>query len=58
MRLSSCLMAKWRLSFANHLYTSAAGEMFVVRKGVKHKPVAESECKLTLVEPCFRGASL
>ncbi len=28
-----------------------AGEMFVVPKGVEHKPVAEGECKLMLVEP-------
>jgi mannose-6-phosphate isomerase-like protein (cupin superfamily) len=28
-----------------------AGEMFVVPKGVEHKPVAESECKMLLVEP-------
>jgi mannose-6-phosphate isomerase-like protein (cupin superfamily) len=27
------------------------GEMFVVPKGVEHKPVAESECHLMLVEP-------
>ena len=28
-----------------------AGEMFVVPKGVEHKPVAERECQLLLVEP-------
>lgn len=28
-----------------------AGEMFVVPKGVEHKPVAGSECKVMLVEP-------
>jgi mannose-6-phosphate isomerase-like protein (cupin superfamily) len=28
-----------------------AGEMFVVTRGVEHKPVAESECKILLVEP-------
>ena len=28
-----------------------AGEMFVVPKGVEHKPVAESECQLLLIEP-------
>jgi mannose-6-phosphate isomerase-like protein (cupin superfamily) len=27
------------------------GEMYVVPKGVEHKPVAESECQLLLVEP-------
>ena len=29
----------------------AAGEMFVVPKGVEHKPVADSECHVLLVEP-------
>jgi mannose-6-phosphate isomerase-like protein (cupin superfamily) len=28
-----------------------AGEMFVVPKGVEHKPVAEHECRIMLVEP-------
>ena len=27
------------------------GEMFVVQKGVEHKPSAEMECKIMLVEP-------
>lgn len=29
-----------------------AGEMFVVPKGVEHKPRADAECKIMLVEPC------
>ena len=28
------------------------GEMFVVPKGVEHKPAANRECKIMLVEPC------
>lgn len=28
-----------------------AGEMFVVPKGLEHKPVAEQECHVMLVEP-------
>jgi mannose-6-phosphate isomerase-like protein (cupin superfamily) len=28
-----------------------SGEMFVVPRGVEHKPVAEAECKILLVEP-------
>lgn len=28
-----------------------SGEMFVVPKGVEHKPFAEEECKIMLVEP-------
>src|SRR5215468_12335261 len=28
-----------------------AGEMFVVPRGVEHRPVAENECEILLVEP-------
>ena len=28
-----------------------AGEMYVVPKGVEHRPFAKSECKMMLVEP-------
>jgi len=28
-----------------------SGEMFVVPKGMEHKPIAEDECKVMLVEP-------
>ncbi|MGH8225948.1 MAG: cupin domain-containing protein [Gammaproteobacteria bacterium] len=28
-----------------------AGEMFVVPRGVEHKPVAATECRLLLIEP-------
>ena len=28
-----------------------AGEMFVIPKGVEHKPLAENECHLMLIEP-------
>jgi mannose-6-phosphate isomerase-like protein (cupin superfamily) len=28
-----------------------AGEMFVVSKGLEHKPHAEKECKIMLIEP-------
>jgi len=31
--------------------TIQAGEMYVVPKGVEHKPYAESEVKLLLIEP-------
>jgi len=29
----------------------SAGEMYVIPKGVEHKPYAEKECKIMLVEP-------
>jgi len=28
-----------------------AGEMFVVPRGVEHKPIAENECQVLLIEP-------
>ena len=27
------------------------GEMYIVQKGVEHKPYAENECKILLIEP-------
>lgn len=35
--------------------TLESGEMYVVPKGVEHKPVAQDECQIMLVEP--RGVS-
>ncbi|KAB2330709.1 cupin domain-containing protein [Bacillus mesophilum] len=29
----------------------SAGEMYIVPKGVEHKPYAETECQVMLVEP-------
>ena len=37
--------------FRDGKVTLSAGEMFVVPKGVEHKPRAANECKLMLVEP-------
>jgi mannose-6-phosphate isomerase-like protein (cupin superfamily) len=40
-----------RIDFRNGAVELSAGEMFVVPKGVEHKPCAEKEVKLLLVEP-------
>jgi len=40
-----------RIDFRNGAVQIAAGEMFVVPKGVEHKPSAEREVKLLLIEP-------
>jgi mannose-6-phosphate isomerase-like protein (cupin superfamily) len=40
-----------RIDFRDDAVHLAAGEMFVVPKGVEHKPYAESEVKLMLIEP-------
>ncbi len=37
--------------FRDGRVTLSEGEMFVVPKGVEHKPVAEVECHIMLVEP-------
>ena len=39
------------IEFNDGSVTLRPGEMFVVPKGIEHKPWSESECKLMLVEP-------
>ncbi len=39
------------IQFRDGLVTLKSGEMYVVPKGVEHKPVAIEECKILLVEP-------
>ena len=40
-----------RIDFRDGQVNVSAGEMFVVPKGVEHKPCAEREVKLLLIEP-------
>ncbi len=40
-----------RIDFRDGPVHVSAGEMFVVPKGVEHKPYAEKEVKLMLIEP-------
>jgi mannose-6-phosphate isomerase-like protein (cupin superfamily) len=40
-----------RIDFRDGAVRVEAGEMFVVPKGVEHKPYAEHEVKLLLIEP-------
>lgn len=40
-----------RIDFRDGAVTLNQGEMFVVPKGIEHKPFAENECKIMLVEP-------
>jgi len=40
-----------RIDFRDGAVTVAAGEMFVVPKGIEHKPYAEREVKMLLIEP-------
>ncbi len=39
------------IHFRDGAVTVGAGEMFVVPRGVEHKPVAARECRMMLVEP-------
>ena len=39
------------LEFRDRSVPLAAGEMYVVRKGEEHRPVAAEECSVMLVEP-------
>jgi mannose-6-phosphate isomerase-like protein (cupin superfamily) len=40
-----------KIEFEDHTIELDEGEMIVVPKGMRHKPVADSECKVMLVEP-------
>ena len=40
-----------RIDFRDGAVTIRAGEMFVVPKGTEHKPYAEKEVRLLLIEP-------
>lgn len=39
------------IHLGDEIVTLGPGEMFVVPKGVEHKPVAAQECRLMLIEP-------
>ena len=45
------LDGEMRIDFRDGKVDLKAGEMFVVPKGVEHKPFAKEECKIMLVEP-------
>src|SRR5258705_13898269 len=45
------LEGRLRIDFRDGSVSLASGEMFVVPKGVEHKPFAEEEVKLLLIEP-------
>jgi mannose-6-phosphate isomerase-like protein (cupin superfamily) len=39
------------IAFTDHQIELNAGEMYVVPKRVEHKPIAQSECQILLIEP-------
>ena len=40
-----------KIEFENETVELNEGDMYVVAKGIQHKPSAENECKIMLVEP-------
>lgn len=46
------LAGQLRIDFRDGAVTLAAGELYVVPRGVEHKPYAEGEVQLLLIEPC------
>ena len=45
------LEGEMNIEFKDETVELKEGEMFVVPKGVEHKPYSEKECKIMLVEP-------
>jgi mannose-6-phosphate isomerase-like protein (cupin superfamily) len=45
------LSGRMRILFRDGAVTLNEGELFVVPRGVEHKPVAEQECAILLLEP-------
>ncbi|HBO3290650.1 cupin domain-containing protein [Pseudomonas aeruginosa] len=46
------LAGRLRIDFRDGAVHLGPGEMYVVRRGVEHKPFAEGEVRMLLVEPC------
>jgi len=45
------LEGEMRIEFRDGAVHMQAGDLFVVPKGVEHKPVAERECRVVIIEP-------
>ncbi|MFN0124538.1 MAG: cupin domain-containing protein [Blastocatellia bacterium] len=45
------LRGRLDIQFRDGLVTLREGEMYVVPRGVEHKPVAAEECEMLLIEP-------
>ena len=40
-----------KIEFEDKIIELSEGEMYVVPKGIEHKPYAEEECKVMIIEP-------
>jgi len=45
------LEGEMAIQFEDRTVTLNEGEMYVVKKGIEHKPFAETECKIMIIEP-------
>tara|TARA_B100000401_G_C52741334_1_gene688516 strand:+ start:566 stop:937 length:372 start_codon:yes stop_codon:yes gene_type:complete len=45
------IQGNMKIQFKNSIVEIGEGEMIIVPKGVNHKPIAEDECLVMLVEP-------
>ena len=45
------LEGEMAIQFEDRTVTLNEGEMYVVKKGIEHKPYAENECKIMIIEP-------
>lgn len=45
------LDGEMEIEFRDGRVNLKAGEMYVVKKGVEHKPIANTECQILLIEP-------
>ena len=45
------LEGEMAIDFRDDSVTITAGEMFVVPRGLEHKPFAEKECRILVIEP-------
>ena len=45
------LSGELRIDYSDHALTLREGEMHIVKKGIVHKPYAENECSILLIEP-------
>ena len=46
-----CLSGEMSIELPDTSVSLSAGELFVVPKGVRHKPSCETECEVMLIEP-------
>ncbi|KZW98306.1 cupin [Pseudoalteromonas luteoviolacea] len=45
------LKGRLDIHFKDRVEVLKSGDMFIVKKGEQHKPVAEQECEILLIEP-------